>query len=283
MNRVGAARLPSRFLKMSGAGNDFVLFLSRPTESATDAETIRSLCDRRTGIGADGVLFVHREGAEVVADYFNADGGSARFCANGTRCAARMASIKLGVGDDLVVRTGWGPIRALVGADGRVTLLLPEAVRPGRTLPTLGLGGGAIAFDAREVLVGVPHLVVAVPDAVSLEALDLSLLGPPLRRHPEMPEGANVNFVAGEGPSSLAVRTWERGVENETPACGSGAVASAAVAAFSGVSPPVRIRTRSGETLLVDFERTPGGIEQIRLTGDARILFEGEIRWEEWR
>ncbi len=98
-----------------------------------------------------------------------------------------------------------------------------------------------------------------------------------------MAEGANVNFVAVEGPSSLAVRTWERGVENETLACGSGVVASAAVAAVSGATPPVRIRTRSGETLVVSFERTPGGIAEIRLEGDARILFEGEIRWEEWR
>jgi len=283
MNASGAAGLPTRFAKMSGAGNDFVMFLSRPTESATEAETIRRLCDRRRGIGADGVLFVRREESGVVADYFNADGGAARFCANGTRCAARLASLGLGAGDDLVVRTGWGPIRALVGADGRVTLYLPEAVRPGRTLPTLGLGGGAIASDAREVLVGVPHLVVDVSDAASLEALDLSLLGPRLRRHPEMPEGANVNFVAMEGPSSLAVRTWERGVENETLACGSGVVASVAVSAFSGAVPPVRIRTRSGETLVVNFERTPDGISEIRLEGDARLLFEGEIRWEEWR
>lgn len=268
---------------MSGAGNDFVMFLGRPSGSAAEAEGIRKLCDRRTGVGADGVLFVRREGPEIVADYFNADGGPARFCANGTRCAARLASRALGAGDDFTVVTGWGRVGARVSPDRRVTIALPEPVRPGRRLSTLGLGGGAIAADATEVQVGVPHLVVAVADNALLDTLDLGLLGPALRRHPEMPEGANVNFVARAGPSSLAVRTWERGVENETLACGSGVVASAAVASAAGASPPVAVLTRSGETLVVDFDATPGGVAGARLTGDARLLFEGEIRWEEWR
>ncbi len=274
--------MTARFSKMSGAGNDFVMLLGAPPAGGERAGRIRRLCDRRRGIGADGVLFVRREGAEVVAEYFNADGGEARFCANGTRCAARLASLALATGERFTVRTGWGRVGARVHADGSVTLALPEEVRPGRMLPTLGLGAGVLAPEAREVLVGVPHLVVFVPDAAVLDALDLRPLGPPLRRHPQMPEGANVNFVAAEGPSRLAVRTWERGVEDETLACGSGVVAVAAVAAVGGAASPVSLRTRSGETLAVAFERTPGGIAEIRLTGDARILFEGEIRWEEW-
>jgi len=277
------AGLPARFAKMSGAGNDFVMFLGTPSGSAAEAEAIRRLCDRRKGIGADGVLFVQKDGAEIVADYFNADGILSRFCGNGTRCAARLASLRLGAGDDFAVSTGWGRVGARIGADGRVTLALPEVVRAGRKLSTLGLGVGVIAAEAIEVLVGVPHLVVAVAEGASLDALDVGAFGPPLRRHPEMPEGANVNFVARTGPSTLAVRTWERGVENETLACGSGVVASAAVAAFSGLAPPVGIRTRSGETLVVDFQRTPDAIAEIHLEGDARLLFEGEIRWEEWR
>ena len=281
---MSAGPLPSRFVKMTGAGNDFVMFLGAPSGHAGEAEAIRRLCDRRTGLGADGVLFVRRDGAEVAADYFNADGGASRFCANGTRCAARLASRVLDVRGDFVVRTGWGPVEARVGADGRVTIGLPEAVRPGRTLPTLGLGGGTIAAEAVEVLVGVPHLVVAVAEGVALDGLDLSRLGPPLRRHPEMPEGANVNFVAPVGPSSLGIRTWERGVENETLACGSGTVAAAVVASLrDGDAPPLRVKTRSGETLTVDFARSGKAASGIRLTGDARILFEGEIRWEEWR
>ncbi len=279
----GAVPLPLRFAKMSGAGNDFVMFLGRPFDSAAEAEGIRKLCNRRTGVGADGVLFVRREGPEIVADYFNADGGPARFCANGTRCAARFASLALGAGGDFTVLTGWGRVGARVSPDGRVTIALPEPVRPGRRLSTLGLGGRAIAADATEVQVGVPHLVVAVADAALLDTLDLGLLGPSLRRHPEMSEGANANFVARAGPSSLVIRTWERGVENETLACGSGVVAAAAVASGSGAASPVQVLTRSGETLVVGFERIPGGIGEITVAGDARLLFEGEIRWEEWR
>jgi len=268
---------------MSGAGNDFLMFLGRPSGSAAEAEGIRKLCDRRTGVGADGVLFVRREGPEIVADYFNADGGPARFCANGTRCAARLASRTFGASGDFVVVTGWGRVGARVSPDGRVTIALPEAVRPGRRLSTLGLGRGAIAAKATEVQVGVPHLVIAVADTALLDTLDLGLLGPALRRHPEMPEGANVDFVARTGPSSLAVRTWERGVENETLACGSGVVASAAVASAAGAASPVEVLTRSGETLVIGFERISGGIGEITVAGDARLLFEGEVRWEEWR
>jgi diaminopimelate epimerase len=141
----------------------------------------------------------------------------------------------------------------------------------------------AMAAEAVEVEVGVPHLVVAVTDATALGNLDLGTLGPPLRRHPEMPDGANVNFVARTGASALAIRTWERGVENETLACGSGTVAAAAVAALRDeAAGPIGVKTRSGETLVVDFDRADGGLTAIRLTGDARLLYEGEIRWEEW-
>jgi diaminopimelate epimerase len=279
----GPAPLPARFAKMSGAGNDFVMFLGRPSGSRAEAAGIRKLCDRRTGVGADGVLFVRTEGPDVVAEYFNADGGRARFCANGTRCAARLASRALGAGVDFTVVTGWGRVGAHVSPDGRVTIGLPEPVRPGRRLSTLGLGGGAIAAEATEVHVGVPHLVLAVTDTTLLGTLDLERLGPPLRCHPEMPEGTNVDFVARSGPSSLVVRTWERGVENETLACGSGVVASAAVASAAGAAPPVEVLTRSGETLVVGFERISGGIGGVTVAGDARLLFEGEIRWEEWR
>ncbi len=277
-----AASLPRRFVKMSGAGNDFVMFLGAPPGGAEEPSALRRLCDRRTGVGADGVLFVRRAGEGIVADYFNADGGASRFCANGTRCAARLAAHSLGVGERFVVRTGWGPVGARVAPDGRVTISLPEAVRTGRTLSTLAPGGG-IASEAVEVTVGVPHLVVGVESAEALAALDLPHLGPPLRYHPEMPEGANVNFVARTGRGAIALRTWERGVENETLSCGSGTVASAIVACrTAGESPPVSARTRSGETLVVDFKRTGDVFSEISLEGDARLLFEGEIRFEEW-
>ncbi len=274
--------LPRRFVKMSGAGNDFVMFLGMPERSVEESEVLRRLCDRRTGIGADGVLFVRRDGEQVVADYFNADGGSSRFCANGTRCAARLAARALDVRGKFIVRTGWGSVAARVAQDGRVTIVLPQAVRPGRRLAT-HLHDVPVGKEAVEVVVGVPHLVVSVDSVEALAALDLPRLGPPLRHHPEMPEGANVNFVARSGPGAIALRTWERGVENETLSCGSGTVASAIVSSrVAGDIPPVHARTWSGETLVVDFERSGEVYSEITLSGDARILYEGEIRFEEW-
>lgn len=279
--------LPAHFVKMSGAGNDFLVFAERVAVGPREASAIRRVCDRRMGVGADGVLFVHPEDTgdgppRIVADYYNADGGASRFCANGTRCAARLARVKLHTAPELVVQTGWGAVGARVWADGRVTLELPESVTPGRTLAT-GLGKGILCADAVEVSVGVPHLVVFLEDGADLEALDLRTFGPPLRHHPDMPEGANASFVKrGEG-SAIAIRTWERGVEDETLSCGSGTVAAAVVHALTASAlPPIHVATRSHETLVVEFRLEGGTARGVKLTGDARLLFEGTLDPAEW-
>ena len=218
----------------------------------------------------------------IVADYYNADGGASRFCANGTRCAARLAHEKLHAAPELVVQTGWGAVGARVWADGRVTLELPESVAEGRTLET-GLGKGILSAEAVEVSVGVPHLVVFLEEGVDLDALDLHTFGPPLRRHPDMPEGANANFVKAGKESAIAVRSWERGVEDETLSCGSGTVAAAVVHALrAGAHPPIRVATRSRETLVVDFRLEGTVARDVKLTGDARLLFEGTLDPAEW-
>ena len=279
--------LPARFVKMSGAGNDFLVFTEAVSVGPRESAAIRRVCNRRTGVGADGVLFVHGENPgggppRIVADYYNADGGASSFCANGTRCAARLAHVKLHAPAELRVQTGWGEVGARVRKDGRVTLALPESVSLARRVRT-GVGTGVLRKEAADVPVGVPHLVVFVEDGVDLATLDLCALGPPLRHHPDMPEGANANFVAVKGPSSLDVRTWERGVENETLSCGSGVVASAVVASLeAGVSPPVSVATCSGETLVVEFRLGSGVAKDVKLTGDARLLFEGTLIPSEW-
>lgn len=284
-DRLGG--LPARFVKMSGAGNDFLVFAERVEVGPRESSAIRRVCDRRTGVGADGVLLVYRAEASTamprfVADYYNADGSLASFCANGTRCAARLARLKLASAPELVVTTGWGDVGAHVREDGLVTLALPTSVAPARTLAT-GVGEGLLAKDSTEVPVGVPHLVVFVGDGADLDALDLPALGPRLRHHPGMPEGANANFVAVRGSSSLAVRSWERGVENETLSCGSGVVAAAVVASLkAAVSPPVAVSTRSGETLVVNFRLENGAAKDVTLCGDARLLFEGTLIPSEW-
>jgi len=273
--------LPLSFTKMSGAGNDFLVFGARVERGPAESEAIRRLCRRGTGVGADGVLFVFAErpgdaSSRIVADYVNADGSEGRFCGNGTRCAARFAVLRGLAGPSLVVATGWGAVGATVRGDGSVALALPEPVGIGRAVPALDTAGGTLERDAFALVVGVPHVVLYVKADVDLDALDLSILGPLNRRHSALREGANANFVRVLSPSRLAVRTWERGVEAETLACGSGVVASAVVTSFlKGSPPPVSVVTRSGETLEVSFERDGELAREVTLTGDARVVFEG--------
>lgn len=280
--------LPLAFTKMSGAGNDFLVFGERVPRGEREIAAIRRLCRRGTGVGADGVLFVTAErpadpSSRVVADYVNADGSAGRFCGNGTRCAARYAVLRGFAGSDCVVLTGWGAVGARVSPSGRVTLALPEPVAVGRAVPSLDPVGKTLERDAFAVLVGVPHIVAFVKEDVALEALDLSVLGPSHRHHPTMKEGANANFVKVLSPSRVVLRTWERGVEAETLACGSGAVASAVVASMlRDFAPPVSVTTRSGETLEVGFERDGEVARGVTLGGDARVVFEGTLNPSEW-
>jgi len=279
--------LPRAFWKMAGAGNDFLVFEGDATIGPREAETIRRLCRRGTGVGADGVLFVSPSAPspggrrEVRVGYYNADGGAARFCANGTRCAARFAFLRGLADGELVAHTGWGAIGATVRGDGNVTLRLPEPIAVGGSVATFDPEGRAVEPRAASVVVGVPHLVVFCAGELEVETLDVAGLGPPLRRHPDLPEGANVNFVCVRGGSRLSVRSYERGVEAETLSCGSGVVASAVVAgAERGQVPPVSVATRSGSALVVGFRLEGSLAHDVTLTGDARVVFEGVLTEE---
>ncbi|MDL2718468.1 MAG: diaminopimelate epimerase [Acidobacteriota bacterium] len=280
--------LPLAFTKMSGAGNDFLVFGERAPMGEKEIAAIRRLCRRGTGVGADGALFVTAErpgdaSSRVVADYRNADGSVGRFCGNGTRCAARFAVLRGLARPACVVLTGWGAVGAEVSPSGSVMLALPEPIAAGRPIPSFDAAGRTLEPEAFALLVGVPHLVVFLKEGIALDTLDLSVLGPVHRHHPAMPEGANANFVKVLSPSRLALRTWERGVEAETLACGSGAVASAVASSLArGLAPPVSVATRSGETLEVGF--TPDGevARCVTLRGDARVVFEGTLNPSEW-
>jgi diaminopimelate epimerase len=272
--------LPARFVKMAGGGNDFLLFeADARLLSDEDRRRVAQLCRRGLSVGADGALFVSEgEDSRVHLDYFNADGGLASFCANGTRCAARYAvTRRLVAGSEPVLETGWGLIRTRVEGE-TVTLRLPTLALPGKPVAIAGEGLPPLATP---ITVGVPHLVVFIHG--DLEALPITRLAPPLRRHPAMPEGANINFVEVTGPKSIRVRAWERGVEGETLACGSGVVASAIVAARQGlVSPPVVCATRSGAAFTVEFAERDGQIVDAALTGDAREIYSGQLNEEAW-
>ncbi|MEO6326671.1 MAG: diaminopimelate epimerase, partial [Thermoanaerobaculia bacterium] len=207
-----------------------------------------------------------------------ADGGAARFCANGTRCAARFAFLKGEAEREMAVATGWGLIGAVIRADGDVTLRLPETIEPGPSLDTFDPEGRLLEPEAVSLSVGVPHLVVFTAPEVEVETLDVAALGPPLRRHPGLPDGANVNFVSVREGSRLSVRSYERGVEAETLSCGSGVVAAAVVAGLRrGLQPPIAISTRSGTSLVVDFVWDAGVARDVSLTGEARLVFEATL------
>ena len=273
--------LPSRFVKMAGGGNDFLVF-EADGRGLTDEDRRRLalVCRRGLSVGADGALFLSRGGeGRVRVDYFNADGGAATFCANGTRCAARYA-VRHGLASAPAVflETGWGPIEARVEGEV-VTLSLPPIAAPKDPIPISGRG---LPPTAIPIEVGVPHLVVFVRG--DLANLAIERLGPPLRRHPALADGANVNFVKAAPENRIEVRSYERGVEGETLSCGSGVVAAAIAAARQGMaSSPVVCGTRSGVALTVEFRDEGEMIGDVRLTGDAREIYAGELIEESWK
>ena len=278
------------FLKMQGAANDFVVVDHRaaflPEGDARLEPLVRRLCDRRRGVGADGVLLLERgpggvqhPGLDFAMRYFNADGRPAEFCGNGARCLARLAlDLGLGSGGEVRFQTAVGVQRARRSADGTgIELHFGKVERcgPVETVEMLGR-----TFTGRRVLAGVPHFVVPVE---RVEWVPVKEWGSALRHHPAFgPAGTNVDFVARLAPGRVAMRTYERGVEDETLACGSGAMASAIWAAAEGDSPPIAIVTAGGDELrvgLAPLDTSNGAGWDVRLSGPAEVVYRGE--WTE--
>lgn len=272
--------LPSQFVKMAGGGNDFLVFEADGRFlDMEDRRRLALICRRGLSVGADGALFLSPgETGQLRVDYFNSDGGYATFCANGSRCAARYAvRHRLVSHENPTLETGWGPIEARVDGE-RVTLSLPAVAPPRDPVPISGRGLPPTAIPLE---IGVPHLVVFLRGNLAQLAIDR--LAPPLRNHPAMPDGANVNFVKAAGENRIEVRTFERGVEGETLSCGSGVVASAIAAGRQGMAAsPVVCGTKSGVELLVEFVDEGSTITHVRITGDAREVFRGEVTEEAW-
>lgn len=266
------------FFKLTGSGNDFV-FLDGRWTSLTDwpAERIRRVCQRGTGVGADGLVVLAPGSAPgaVRFTFYNNDGTRAAMCGNAALCATRLAAVlELAPPDAVALETDAGLVRArcVPGSDDRSELFLPDVTDVRFPEIALDAGEEQIGF----AVVGVPHLVVAVQD---LEALDLASRGRALRHHAALaPGGANINFVSSNG-GAWAMRTYERGVEAETLACGTGAVACATVLGSAGiVTLPWAVRTRSGTTLSVTGELAGGAaLRQPRLNGEARLVFRGTL------
>jgi diaminopimelate epimerase len=262
-----------KFWKMSGAGNDFVLLSGGGLKTPALKKLARRLCPRGTAIGADGLLYVGRSGPGAVAvRYFNPDGSEA-FCGNGSRCAAWWAYSRGLAGVKFRLLTAAGELRAEIAAEERVRMRMPD-VNGARLYFKGKFPPGVKALHFLDT--GVPHVVVPVAD---LPRTDVAGLGRALRHNPAFgPAGANVNFVELCG-SRVHVRTYERGVEAETLACGTGMTACAVALALAGeVKPPVALTARSGEKFSVRLKPAGSGATEIIMEGPARIVFSGEIR-----
>jgi diaminopimelate epimerase len=259
------------FFKVSGSGNDFVA-LAEPGDDPT-AEQVRAWCRRGVSLGADGVFALRRAGGggDVSMAYWNADGKPVELCLNGTRCAAQLAFHLGWAQDELEVRTPAGPFRAHRLDPRRIALALDLDV-PAPSELAADLDG--TPHPGWLVTVGVPHFVLLWPG--DLETAPVLELGRALRRHPLFqPGGANVDFVRFADSRHLAIRTYERGVEDETLSCGTGVVAAAALGlALGRLTNPVTASTRGGFDLTVD--RDPGS-HRFTLAGDARIVAAGEL------
>ena len=260
------------FFFVSGAGNDFIALLEQP---APEPKTIRAWCRRGVSVGADGLFTLRRVATGRYAlDYANADGARAALCLNAARCAARLAFRQEPDARNLTIETGAGALVAEPVDESNTAVLVP-APAAGRAM-TLHAGGRD--HPGRRIDAGVPHFVLPWPG--DLDRAPVASLGPALRAHPDLgPEGANVHFLDVDPPGRFRVRSFERGVEAETLACGTGVVAAAACGIAEGrLALPVTAETRGGFELRLEAAPDgPDGHGRWRLSGDARIVASGRI------
>jgi diaminopimelate epimerase len=262
------------FLKMSGAGNDFVLVDGTPGAIAADWKpVVRAMCDRRRGIGADGVLLLSPStGEDFTMDYFNADGSTGSLCGNGGRCAASyMMEI---LGRDSVSFRSCGRRYTAVKSGNGVILDMDD---PGPPRMNIRLCVGSLDLVGHFIDTGSPHLVLLADTEPDTE--DVVRIGREIRHHQAFaPSGTNVDFVTVGGEGHLGIRTYERGVEAETWACGTGSVAAALVYSIlrgkQGAA-SVTVIPLSGEPLIVRFTRTGSSFANVKLEGPATVTFRG--------
>jgi diaminopimelate epimerase len=278
------SRIP--FFKMTGSGNDFILIDNRKLGMNADDSRglVQRACRRKLSVGADGLIFIEDDPeVDFRWRFFNADGSEAEMCGNGARCAARYAYLK-GIVDRpaMSFRTLAGVVKAeLLGERVKVMMPRPHSLETGLQLQVEGR-----FFELAFINTGVPHVVIFARDREGLEREDVFRWGRALRYHPRFqPAGTNVNFVVAEDSHHMVIRTYERGVEGETLACGTGSIASALAAAAKGLTQsPVDLLTRSQEVLKVHFRelfnRDKVELDEVFLEGDARVAYEAEL-WDE--
>ena len=264
-----------QFTKMNGAGNDFVLIDNREGKIQLRPEDVVRICHRQRGVGADGVMLLvpSRTGkADFAWDFYNSDGSTAEMCGNGARCFARFVQRAAGANRRLTFETGAGIISSEISGE-RVEIQLTEP-KDLRLNEHIILSSGPATIHS--INTGVPHAVLFVPNA---DQAMVQNLGAEIRYHPHFaPKGTNVNFVQRLGPNHIRLRTYERGVEGETLACGTGVTAAALVSArLHRYSSPVQVQVQGGDTLRVSFREENEQFKDVHLEGPADFVFEGQL------
>ena len=269
------------FFKLSGSGNDFIIIDNRNKVIGKKniKDFIVGICRRKLSVGADGFILIEdSDSVDFKWRFFNSDGSVAEMCGNGARCAARFAYLNKIAGPEMSFETIAGIVSAHV-TDDRVKINMPDPAEL-KIDYTLELEKGFLPVSS--VNTGVPHVVVLVD---SIDDVEVFKLGKEIRFHDQFaPSGTNVNFVCPQKDDSFAIRTYERGVEDETLACGTGATASAIIMGYkSGRKSPVTIKTRSGECLYIYFKEKEGRFYDVYLEGDAKIIYKGELWEDAWK
>jgi diaminopimelate epimerase len=266
---------------MSGCGNDFIFIDNRKNIVDVDniPDLVKKVCRRRMSVGADGLMLIENsKNADFKWRFYNSDGSLAEMCGNGARCAARFARENGIAGEKMSFETDAGVIHAEVLGDRvRIRMTDPSEIQEDIILKT-----GEVAVAMSFVNTGVPHVVIFNQD---IHGLDIIPVSREIRFHERFaPAGTNVNFVGFRDDGAIDIRTYERGVEDETLACGTGAVAGAMVVSRkTGRKPPLSLRTKSGGMLTVYFILKGNGFSDVFLEGDARIIYTGILGKDAWQ
>jgi diaminopimelate epimerase len=265
-----------QFWKMHGSSNDFILVDDRKMEfPASDKGWVTRISARKTGVGCEGIVLIQPSRKhDFRMRFFNPDGTEVSMCGNGARCVAKLAN-QLGIAPErMTIETVAGSLKAeILGDDVRLEMMTPKNLRVDGALKVAGK-----QMQYGYVVAGVPHVVIEVEN---IDECDVQAMGSRIRHHADFaPGGTNADFISVLGPQMLKVRTYERGVEAETLACGTGVVASAIIAAKRGrVTAPVKVLVASRDILTVDFHFARESVENVTLLGPAVHVYRGILEY----
>lgn len=277
------------FVKLSGSGNDFVLFDKKfNTDLTLNPQIIRHICHRRFGVGADGILVISdKEGYNFAMDYYNADGSTGSLCANGARCAIRYAALTNRISDKTAkFFVNGNEYTGAVIDDDKIKFNLNK---PEKTKLNFKIKAFKQLINASFIDTGSPHVVINIKDVLKdeknlnsfyteIDSFPVYEIGKEIRYSKDFsPDGTNVNFFVMKD-DMIYIRTYERGVEDETLSCGTGSVATALVNYYTqNLKPPIKLKVKSEDLLEVDFKITDQQITELSLTGPAVVTFNGEL------